>query len=280
MGHISVPEADLLLDREFPVLNKGFVRLVDYYGGDLRIVQAARISYAKEAKDDDTEGNRRLIDYLVRHRHTSPLEQVVLTFHLKLPIFVARQLVRHRTARLNEVSGRYTELPDECFVPDVSTIRGQDTTNKQGRSEAVVSDASTLRDKIDFAEQDAFTTYSDLLEAGVAKELARIVTPVATYTQMYWQVDLHNLFHFLSLRLDPHAQAEIRVYAEQMAVCANAVAPMAYAAWEEHVLHAVTFSRSELRLLNKVIAHQAMAPKGSKGEEFAVKMRKVQDAGA
>lgn len=275
MAHIIVPEAEALLDQELSVLDHGFVRLVDYFGGDLRIVQAARISYAKGAKDDDPDGNRKLIDYLMRNRHTSPFEQVVLTFHLKLPIFVMRQLVRHRTARLNEMSGRYTELPEECFVPDPDSIRGQDTKNKQGRTESVVNDAAALHDKIDFAEQDAFTTYSDLLEAGVARELARIVTPVATYTQCYWQIDLHNLFHFLSLRLDPHAQAEIRVYAEQMARCAQAVAPMAFDAWLEHVQGSMTFSRSECRALRRLFEGYDSPLNGRRAEEFEAKLHRV-----
>ncbi len=249
MTRPHVAAADALLGREHRVLDKGFVRLVDYLGGDARIVQAARVSYQEGTKTVREDGA--LIDYLVRHKHTSPLEQVVLTFHLKLPIFVARQWLRHRTARLNEISGRYSVMRDEFYLPDAAQVRRQSAANKQGRSDEEVPaelQARTLK-LLQSGQQGAFTAYEALLDEDVARELARINLPLSLYTEMYWQIDLHNLFHFLRLRLDAHAQYEIRVYGEVIAELARAVAPLAYRAFEEHILYAKTFSRSEMKLL-------------------------------
>ncbi len=245
----TVPAADALLGREHRVLDKGFVRLVDYLGGDARIVQSARVSYQDGTKT--VREDAALIDYLVRHKHTSPLEQVVLTFHLKMPIFVARQWLRHRTARLNEISGRYSVMRDEFYLPEAREVRRQSVVNKQGRSDGEVP--APLQQKtlelLQTGQADAYAGYQELLDEDVARELARINLPLSLYTEMYWQIDLHNLFHFLRLRLDVHAQAEIRVYAEVMAELARTVAPLAYEAFEEHLLYAKTFSRSELELL-------------------------------
>lgn len=250
MARETIPAADALLDREYRVLDKGFVRLVDYLGGDARIVQSARVSYGAGTKT--VREDAALIDYLVRHKHTSPLEQVVLTFHLKMPIFVARQWIRHRTARLNEISGRYSVMRDEFYLPDAGEVRRQSKLNKQGRSEDDVPpelQARTL-ELLKSGQESAYEGYQELLDEDVARELARVNLPLSLYTEMYWQVDLHNLFHFLKLRLDAdHAQYEIRVYAEVMAELARAVAPLAYTAFEEHSLHAQTFSRTELGLL-------------------------------
>ena len=211
------------MGREFRVLNKGFVRLVDYLGGDARIVQAARVSYQEGTKT--VREDSALIDYLVRHKHTSPLEQVVLTFHLKLPIFVARQWLRHRTARLNEISGRYSVMRDEFYLPDEAQVRQQSAANKQGRSDEEVP--AELRAKtlelLQTGQQGAYTAYQELLDEDVARELARVNLPLSLYTEMYWQIDLHNLFHFLRLRLDAHAQYEIRVYGEAVAEIARAL---------------------------------------------------------
>ncbi len=253
------PNADALLDREFPVLDKGFVRLVDYLGGDARIVQAARVSYGAGTKS--VREDAALIDYLVRHKHTSPLEQVVLTFHLKMPIFVARQWIRHRTARLNEISGRYSVMQDEFYLPEKSEVRRQSKLNKQGRSSDEVPDELQARtlELLKAGQDSAYTGYQELLDEDVARELARVNLPLSLYTEMYWQCDLHNLFHFLKLRLDAdHAQYEIRVYAEVLADLARAVAPAAYEAFEEHILHARTFSRSELALLLGVFDREAL----------------------
>ncbi len=258
MTRPNVAAADALLGRETRVLDKGFVRLVDYLGGDARIVQAARVSYQEGTKTVREDGA--LIDYLVRHKHTSPLEQVVLTFHLKMPIFVARQWLRHRTARLNEISGRYSVMRDEFYLPDAAQVRRQSAANKQGRSDEAVPEELQARtlELLKTGQQGAFTAYETLLDEDVARELARINLPLSLYTEMYWQIDLHNLFHFLRLRLDVHAQYEIRVYGEVMAELARAVAPLAYRAFEEHILYAKTFSRSELELLLGAVDREAL----------------------
>ena len=259
MTRLHVAAADALLGREYRVLDKGFVRLVDYLGGDARIVQAARVSYQEGTKTVREDGA--LIDYLVRHKHTSPLEQVVLTFHLKLPIFVARQWLRHRTARLNEISGRYSVMRDEFYLPGAAQVRQQSEANKQGRSDEEVPaelQARTL-ELLQTGQGNAYAEYQELLDEDVARELARINLPLSLYTEMYWQIDLHNLFHFLRLRLDAHAQYEIRVYGEVMAELARAVAPLAYRAFEEHILYAKTFSRSEMELLLTALDREALA---------------------
>jgi thymidylate synthase (FAD) len=258
MARITVPEAETLLDKAFPVLDHGFVRLVDYLGGDARIVQAARVSYGEGTKT--VREDRALIDYLLRNRHTSPFEQVILTFHVKMPIFVARQWIRHRTARLNEISGRYSVMRDEFYVPRPFEVRFQSGRNRQGGSEEEVPEA--LRERvIDALRRDQTSTYGryeELLEDGIARELARINLPLSLYTEMYWQIDLNNLFHFLRLRMDWHAQYEIRAYGDAMATMVRAVCPLAYEAFEEHVLGARTFSASELQVLLQAIDESAL----------------------
>jgi thymidylate synthase (FAD) len=238
LPRINVSDADEILDKEFPVLNHGFVRLVDYMGGDERIVAAARVSYGhgtKTVREDVV-----LINYLMRNEHTSPFEQVVLTFHCKMPIFVARQWIRHRTARVNEVSGRYSKLSNEFYLPDSDELRKQSARNKQGRSEEAlpVDVRNAVLGIFKRDSEAAYESYERLLEFDLARELARINLPLSSYTEWYWQIDLRNLFHFLKLRLSPHAQHEIRKYAEVMSVMARKVAPMAYGAFEENVLHA------------------------------------------
>jgi thymidylate synthase (FAD) len=259
MAHTIVPEAEALLDQPLPVLDKGFVRLVDYMGSDARIVAAARVSYGAGTKT--MREDRMLIQYLYRNAHTSPFEQVQLTFHCKLPLFVARQWIRHRTARVNELSGRYSMMRDEFYLPDAGRVQYQKTDNKQGSgasmphaySEAVVAELHS--------EQAAlYQSYSSMLDTGVARELARINLPLSLYTEWYWQIDLHNLFHFLRLRLDVHAQYEIREYAKALAQCAKAVAPLAYEAFEQFGLNAASFSASELRLLRKALAAGGIGP--------------------
>lgn len=253
MARITVPEAESLLDEIFPVLDHGFVRLVDYLGGDARIVQSARVSYGEGTKT--VREDRALIDYLVRNKHTSPLEQVVFTFHVKMPIFVARQWIRHRTARLNEISGRYSVMRDEFYVPRPDEVRLQSKRNRQGsRAEDVPAELREEVIRILREEQrHAYGTYERLLEDDVARELARVNLPLSLYTEMYWQIDLHNLFHFLRLRMDWHAQYEIRVYGDVMARIARAVCPLAYEAFEEHILHARTLSRSELEVVRSAL---------------------------
>ena len=243
MAHITNPEAEALLDKQLKVLDRGFVRLVDYLGGDARIVQSARVSYGEGTKT--VREDRGLISYLMRHLHTSPFEQVILSFHVKMPIFVARQWVRHRTARLNEISGRYSVLKDEFYLPQPNVIRHQSKTNRQGREEGSVPPelAAKVIELLGRDQRETYKNYETMLEDDSARELARVNLPLSLYTEMYWQMDLHNLFHFLRLRMDWHAQYEIRDFADALAVCAKAVAPMAYEAFEEHILHARRFSK-------------------------------------
>ncbi|MBH0195100.1 MAG: FAD-dependent thymidylate synthase [Nitrospira sp.] len=253
MPRITTPEAEAILDKEFRVLDKGFVRLVDYLGGDSRIVAAARVSYGAGTKT--VREDKGLINYLMRNDHTSPFEQVILTFHAKMPIFVARQWVRHRTARLNEISGRYSVMEDEFYVPPQEQLRRQSQNNKQARGEEELS-ADVQERILELLKKDqsnVYSNYEGMLNDGLARELARINLPLSLYTQWYWQIDLHNLFHFLKLRLDSHAQYEIRAYGEVMATMAKAVAPLAYEAFEEHILYAVKLSRSSREKLQKVL---------------------------
>lgn len=262
MAHCMVPEAEAILDREFPVLDKGFVRLVDYLGGDARIVQAARVSYGAGTRSFREDAA--LIDYLMRHEHTSPFEQVVLTFHIKLPIFVARQWIRHRTARVNEISGRYSILPEEYFMPSPDALAPQSADNKQGR-ENVPFDAATaerLRTIIEDASAQSFKAYRALLDAGLAREVSRIVLPLSLYTEWYWQMDLHNLFRFLALRLDPHAQREIREYARVILEITRKVAPAATASFERYMLQGVRFSGPEMEELRRRLGLAAASEAG------------------
>lgn len=252
MARTVVPEAEALLDQEIKVLDKGFVRLVDYMGGDQRIVQSARVSYGEGTKS--VRQDRALIHYLIKHWHTSPFEQVQLTFHCKMPIFIARQWIRHRTARLNEISGRYSIMKDEFYLPEPQQVAFQSSDNKQGRSDSLPFDeAMKVIEQLERDQKSAYSEYTGMIENGVARELARTNLPVSLYTEWYWQIDLHNLFHFIRLRIDPHAQYEIRVYAEALAQCAKAVAPFAYEAFEEHVLGSVTFSKAECAALSRML---------------------------
>jgi len=259
MARIVVKEAEKLIDKPIPVLDKGFVRLVDYLGGDQRIVQAARVSYGSGTKS--YREDKGLIHYLYRNRHTSPFEQVILTFHCKLPIFVARQWIRHRTARLNELSGRYSVMSDEFYLPAEERVQAQSTEDRQASGERLPArQARRVRDMLSTEQQSAYWHYNEILSAGVARELARINLPLSLYTEWYWQIDLHNLFHFLRLRLDEHAQYEIRQYAKVMGKCAKAVAPMAYGAFEEYDLLAARFSSRELKLLRRIAKKAGLEP--------------------
>lgn len=278
MPRIVVPEAESLLDQEIKVLDKGFVRLVDYLGGDQRIVQAARVSYGSGTKS--YRQDRGLIHYLLRNEHTSPFEQVVLTFHTKMPIFVARQWVRHRTARLNEISGRYSVMQDDFYIPDIAQMRLQSTDNKQARSEESIETltAQAMLDEMSADQKLLYSHYEQMLEKGLAREIARTNLPLNLYTEWYWQIDLHNLFRFLQLRLDSHAQYEIRVYAEAMAQCAKAVAPMAYEAFEEHTLGSVRFSRAECEALSSLLKGQETGLEGRPLAIFEEKLSKLRSA--
>jgi len=278
MPRIIVEAAEALLDQEIKVLDKGFVRLVDYMGGDQRIVQAARVSYGSGTKS--YRQDRGLIHYLMKNWHTSPFEQVQLTFHTKMPIFVARQWVRHRTARLNEISGRYSVMKDEFYLPDPENIRPQSDNNKQGRSEERFTEDEEQEIIRLFADEQrsVYANYETLLEKNVARELARNNLPLSLYTEWYWQIDLHNLFHFIRLRMDPHAQYEIRVYAEALAQCAKAVAPIAYEAFEEHILGSVSFSRAECEALAAMLTGGPVELTGRNLEAFESKVAKLKAA--
>ena len=242
----SYPEAAI------PCLDRGFIRLVDSMGGDDAIVQAARVSYGKGTRK--VSQDRGLIRYLMRHRHTTPFEMVEFKFHAKMPIFVARQWVRHRTANINEYSLRYSEARDEFYIPDEEHILFQSKLNKQGRSGEVPADLKKkVQDYFRDISDKSYSIYSELNDAGIARELARAVLPVNLYTEWYWKNDLHNILHFLSLRLDPHAQYEIRIYAEAMAEIVKKIAPFAYEAFKDYVVGGMRFSSIEqARLTEKL----------------------------
>ena len=275
MAHVIVPEAEAILDKIFKVLDKGFVRLIDYLGGDSRIAQSARVSYGQGTKS--VREDRTLIDYLMSHQHTSPFEQVILTFHCKMPIFIARQWIRHRTARINEISGRYSIMENEFYVPNPDQIKFQSKDNRQGRAEEEVP--VKLRQKVLNIlindQKNAYENYGKLIEDGIARELARINLPLSLYTQWYWQIDLNNLFHFLKLRLDYHAQWEIRQYGKAMAEITKAVAPMAYNAFETHVLNAISFSGKELEALAKQLQEKDHQLKGIHKTEYEAKIKRI-----
>jgi thymidylate synthase (FAD) len=238
---------------EIKVLDKGFVRLVDVMGDDRAIVQAARVSYGEGTKSFRQDAS--LIDYLMRHRHTSPFEMVEFKFHIKAPIFVVRQWFRHRTASVNEISARYSVLKDEFYVPE--KFRFQSKTNKQ-KSEGEFEDREALETYLR-AINESYKSYIALLDRGVAREMARSTLPVSIYTEFYWKQDLHNLFHFLKLRLGEDAQHEIREYAKAIAQIVKDRVPLAYASFEEHVLYGKTFSKTELEVIKKYLDKEKIA---------------------
>lgn len=273
---------ETLINKEYKCLDKGFVRLVDYMGDDAAIVQSARVSYGKGTKS--VTEDRGLIRYLMRHRHTSPFEMVEFKFHVKLPIFVARQWIRHRTANVNEYSGRYSEMRDEFYVPEPGQIRPQSAVNKQGRAaEAMDKDkAEEIIEDYKKIQEILFDDYTNLLDTGLARELARINLPLSTYTEWYWKIDLHNLFHFLRLRLDVHAQYEIRVYGEVIADIIKQIVPLAYEAFEDYILNRYVFSAPEIKILKKMLAPNVMYGKeelksmGLSGGEINEFMKKIE----
>lgn len=254
MAHCIVEEAEKVLDTEIRVLDKGFVRMVDYMGSDERIVSSARVSYGTGTKT--FRQDRGLIHYLLRNDHTSPFEQVVFTFHAKLPVFVARQWIRHRTARVNEISGRYSVMKDEFYVPASEDVAYQSEDNKQGRSteEAPEDVRREVIQALEAGQTHAYDDYRSLLDRNIARELSRINLPLSLYTEWYWQIDLNNLFHFLRLRLDAHAQKEIRVYAEAIHGLARTVCPIAFEAFDQHIAGSVRLSRSEAIAVRTMLA--------------------------
>lgn len=236
------------------VLDHGFVQLLDVMGDDAAIEEAARVSYDAGAASRKVSDTRGLIRYLMRHRHTSPFEMCEVKLRIKLPIFVERQWVRHRMASLNEVSARYSVLPEEFYVPEPDQVCHQSKTNKQGRA-APIDDSSRFRDALAGHSRSAFEDYRTAIDGyDIARETARIGLPLGTYTEKVWKIDLHNLLHFLSLRLHPHAQFEIRVYAETIAEIVQRWVPLTWEAFEDYRLGAVTLSRDEVETVRAALS--------------------------
>ena len=247
------PAAEEILGRYFPVLDHGFVSLVDYMGSDEDVERAARVSYGYGTRQ--RSATRGLIRYLRRHRHSTPSEMVELKFHCAMPMFVARQWIRHRTASVNEYSGRYSLMPLLFYRPAPEQFGLQSEVNQQGRrSEAAALELweQAVR-RWNRSRDEASATYEWLLQEDVARELARIDLPLSTYTQWYWKIDLHNLLHFLTLRVDSHAQWEIQVFARVMAGVLKRVAPISYEAWVDYDLMGSAMSRGELEALSRLV---------------------------
>jgi thymidylate synthase (FAD) len=246
----------------FPVLDHGLVRVVDYMGDDDAIVQAARVSYGagtKKAQDDSS-----LIRYLMRHWHSTPFEMCEIKFHIKLPVFVARQWIRHRTANVNEYSARYSILDKEFYIPDPSNLAAQSKINNQGRGS--VLEADEAQEVLDILKRDSdrsYANYEYLLSSdnkpGLARELARMNLPTNIYTQWYWKIDLHNLFNFLRLRADKHAQYEIRVYAEIIGEIVQKWVPKAFQAFLDYQLNSIHLSSQAVECLKKILKGERIA---------------------
>lgn len=252
---VSSAELDNILGKTFEVLDHGFIRVIDYMGNDTSIVQAARVSYGSGTKT--SREDKGLIYYLMKNCHTTPFEMCEIKFHIKLPIFVARQWVRHRTASINEYSARYSLIKDEYYIPDPANIAPQSKNNKQGRSGELTSEA--MRKVQELLEKDSkkcYETYEYLLapDINLARELARINLNLNYYTEWYFKINLHNLMHFLKLRVHPHAQYEIRIYAEKILEIAKAWCPLALAAFEEFELGGIRFSKTQIHFLKKKLA--------------------------
>ncbi len=265
----TVAALEEILYEPVPVLDHGFVRVVDYMGDDAAVVQAARVSYGRGTRRVNEDQG--LINYLMRHRHTTPFEMCEVKYHVKLPIFVARQWIRHRTANVNEYSARYSILDNEFYLPQPQHLAAQTTTNAQGRG-VVLDDAAAGR-VLDLLREDAeraYAGYAELLNQdaagvaldpdrpGLARELARINLTLGFYTQWYWKTDLHNLLNFLSLRADPHAQHEIRAYAEIMLGTLKRWVPMTYAAFLEFQMNAATISATGLAVIRRLVAGETV----------------------
>jgi thymidylate synthase (FAD) len=244
-----------------PVHRHGFVRVVDYMGNDASIAAAARVSYGRHEAERTEAQDARLIRYLMEHRHTSPSEMARIKMHVKVPIFVARQWMRHRTMSFNEISARYTSLPTEVYVPDAATICSPPTHNKQGRGEPLPADlAADVAETIGNLSAGTvgwvgILSMGDAFSPAIAPEIARMVGPVNQYTEFVVSADLHNLLHFLTLRLDSHAQREIRDYAEVIAGIVAAWVPATWSAFLDFRRDAVTLSGPEIRTLREVLAH-------------------------
>ncbi|ACB94419.1 FAD-dependent thymidylate synthase [Beijerinckia indica] len=257
----TVPALEALLHELIPVLDHGFVRVIDYMGDDSAVVQAARVSYGRGTKK--VSEDRGLIRYLMRHRHTTPFEMCAIKLHVKLPIFIARQWIRHRMASVNEISARYSILDNEFYLPSAGQLAAQSTDNRQGRG--TVLEGEEAARVLEILREDALRTYRDYefmlnegetrdpARQGLARELARINLTLNTYTQWYWKADLHNLLHFLSLRADSHAQYEIRAYAEAILKIVAAWTPLTHEAFIDYRLGAVTLSKTAIGLVARMI---------------------------
>ena len=267
----TVPALEAMLFKPHPVLDHGFIRVIDYMGDDSAIVQAARVSYGRGTKRVQEDVG--LIRYLMRHRHTTPFEMCEIKFHVKLPIFVARQWIRHRTASVNEYSARYSILDKEFYIPAPEHLAAQSTSNRQGRGTVLQGEeaAQTLAILREDAER-TYTHYAQMLNEGegadpnrqgLARELARMNLTLNTYTQWYWKTNLHNLFHFLSLRADSHAQYEIRVYADIMMRMTEAWVPAAAAAFKDYRLGAVTLSAQMVQVVQRMLAGEPVTQETS-----------------
>jgi len=262
----TVPAMEAHLYKAIPVLDHGHVRVIDYMGDDNAITQAARVSYGKGTKSvSNDEG---LIRYLMRHWHSTPFEMCEIKLHVKLPVFVARQWIRHRTANVNEYSARYSVLDREFYIPRAEDLAAQSTINNQGRG-ATLSGEEAAR-VLDYLKGDAarcYDHYEEMIgqegQQGLARELARMNLPANIYTQWYWKVDLHNLFHFLRLRADAHAQYEIRVYAELMCEMVADWVPLAYAAFEDYRLNAAQLSGKGVAALRRMLAGEEVDAKSA-----------------
>jgi thymidylate synthase (FAD) len=270
----TVPALEEMLYAARPVLDHGFVRVIDYMGDDAAVVQAARVSYGRGTRKVSEDAG--LIRYLMRHRHSTPFEMCEIKYHVKLPIFVARQWIRHRTANVNEISARYSILDREFYMPAPEHLAAQSAANRQGRGE--VLDGDEAAEVLGLLRDDATRTYDnyaamlnegadgeplDPARRGLARELARMNLTLNTYTQWYWKTDLHNLLNFLSLRADAHAQYEIRVYAEAMLESLRAWVPLTHAAFEEYRLGAVTLSAAMLAVVRRMLAGETVTQAAS-----------------
>jgi thymidylate synthase (FAD) len=263
------PGLEAMLYQPLDVLDHGFVRVVDYMGDDAAIVQAARVSYGRGTRK--VSDDRGLIRYLMRHHHSTPFEMCEIKYHVKLPIFIARQWIRHRTASVNEYSARYSVLDKEFYIPAPDQLASQSSVNRQGRGEVLTGDEAAH--VLDLLRTDAEQTYRnyawmlnetedgtvvDESREGLARELARINLTLNTYTQWYWKTDLHNLMNFLRLRADPHAQYEIRAYAERMIETLDAWVPLAAEAFREYSLGAAQLSATGLSLVRRLLAGETV----------------------
>lgn len=268
------PALEEILYKAIPVLDHGFIRVVDYMGTDNAVVQAARVSYGRGTKK--TREDAGLINYLLRHRHTTPFEMCEIKLHIKLPIFIARQWIRHRTANVNEYSGRYSILDKEFYIPAPDQLAAQSRSNRQGRGDVLEgAEAQHVLNLLKQDSENAYAHYQEMLNEdeaeqvldssrkGLARELARMNLPVNFYTQWYWKVDLHNFMHFLALRADAHAQYEIRVYAEAMLEVLKRWCPITYEAFMNYRMGATEISAKGMEVIRRMLAGEKVDAESS-----------------